>query len=135
MTSEVVKRRAWDNAGVGIRRTKRGKEYARPQEVGAVYPLTHNGDDFVAIFLGKHDIFRRGRKVMMFARKLPDEEYQLYSSRNGQILWHTEGDDGPEWLAGISVCSEGKASDENREGITRRFGDKFRELELVGGAA
>lgn len=110
-----------------------GKTIVTPKKVGEVYPLSGwGGDDFIGLYLGNYQLFKKNPEEMIFAIKDKSGNYHLYSSKDGLMIWHSEGDDGPEWPAGIQVYHRAIANQKNKEGINKRFKDIFeKEIELT----
>jgi hypothetical protein len=118
---------AWKNLNENSIEEDR-KTIVSPQKVGEVYPLSSwGGNDFLGIYLGQHQLFKKSPKKMIFTIRDKNEDYHLYSSDDGLMIWHSEGDDGPCWPAGILVHYIDKASKENKEGIEKRFKEIFDE--------
>ena len=104
------------------------KTIVTPKKIGEVYPLSAwGGNDFFGLYLGNHQLYKKSPKEMIFTIRDKNEDYHLYSSKDGLMTWHSEGDDGPNWPAGILVNYIAKASKENKDGIDKRFKKIFDE--------
>ena len=115
------------------------KERVIPKKVGEIYPLTdHNGVDVLAVFLGNLKPYKKSPRVPVLAAILPEGGYQLYhlSENGGIVMWHSDGDDGPEWPAGIDASSLRRAMPQEERYIKENFAEGMARLEqeLVTGA-
>ncbi len=128
----TIEKIAWKNLNEDSK-TLGGKTIVTPKKIGEVYPLTTSGEDFMGVYLGKHQIYKKDKSEKnIFAVRTPNKDYLLYSSEEGLMLWHSYGDDGPEWPAGMWVKYEFKANDKNKKGIEKKFKDIFdKEIKLT----
>lgn len=126
---ENLENRAWKNLNANSKEEDR-KTLVSPTKMGEVYPLSSwGGNDFIGLYIGNHQLYKESLKEMIFTVRDKNEDYHLYSSKDGLMIWHSDGDDGPEWPAGIRVEYIGKASEKNKKGIDKRFKNIFDEEE------
>ncbi len=118
---------AWKNLNENSTE-KDSKTFVSPTKIGEVYPLSAGGgNDFIGLYIGNHQLYKKNPKEMIFTIRDKEENYHLYSSKDGLMMWHSDGDDGPQWPAGIRVNYLGKASEQNKDGINKRFKNIFDE--------
>ena len=78
---------------------------AKPSQVGSLYALSHwDGKTTAGVYLGNFRIYKGNtREFPTFLRIAPNGSYILYCSESKKILWYADGEDGPDWPAGLEV--------------------------------
>lgn len=130
--NDELKKIAWKNLNENSKEID-GKTIVEPKNIGDFYPLAylHGGEDFVGVFIGKHQLFKEDKKKRnLFTTKTALGEYMIYSSEDSIMLWTSEDDcEGPFRPAGISVDKKCLADKKNKKTLEKKFGKIFEDLE------
>ena len=133
MEMDEIRKIAWKNLNENSKEIKR-QTIVTPKKTGEIFPLATlgGGKDFLGVYIGEHNIYKNKDKNQIYVVPNDEGKYVLFSaSHNGTMLWHSEGDDGPCWPAGISVVQEAIANNENQKGIESRFGEIFKKYPQI----